>query len=191
MKTQNQINNGIKTLGEKRGKWQEQAHEWLVEIAGFILQHGNVCHVEPLLAGVKSDAPRVAAWLAEYAFVVKKEGKFGVATIKRKDALAEHSPVEEFKDGKPVPNPAEARQAYQAWLATQRRWYEDPEADEADKKRTAAVFDAVSKAELLIKQISKATKEGKGNHLDLERYLRGAIEQYKADRAIFETMKAA
>lgn len=191
LKTQAQINNGIKGIGKSKSKLQDQVQGWLIEIAGFVLQHGNVCHAEPLLAEMKADAPRVAAWLAEYAFVVKKEGSYGVASLNRKAALADHSPVEDFVDGKPVANPAAARQAYQEWLATQRKWYEDPDADEGDKQRTKAVFDAVKKAELLIANIVDKTQKGEGTNLDLERYLRAAIEQYKADRKVFEAIKGA
>jgi len=80
-----------------------------------------------------------------------------------------------------------ARPQYEEQLRSLPAWYE--EGKEADDEKVKAEFDALNKVETLLATIAKKTNKGEGKNLDLERYLRAAIEQYKADRAVFETMK--
>lgn len=170
----------IKSVFAAFNKQADKVQEVLVEVAGHM-----VCHKEPSL-GIKvlnevkgtKHAEAIARWFAEYTVFAIRDGKPSI-NLARFDALTKGFPTD--KDGQN----ADAAEAHMAALHDEPRWDYEPESEEKVK----AVFDALEKVENLITTIAKKTKKGEGTHLDLERYLRSAIDQYKADRAVFESMR--
>lgn len=178
MKTQKQILATIRALAGRAKTWRDDVQGVLVDIAGHILEHGDVTVAKTLLDSIGNGAnrPAIARWLGTNAFCHMVEGKLACSKGKRKDCASGFGG--DF---------AMARPQYEEQLRSLPAWYE--EGKEADDENVKAVFDALSKVETLIATIAKKTTKGEGTHLDLERYLRAAVEQYKADRAVFETMK--
>jgi len=178
MKTKKQIVATIKSLAGRAKTWRSDVQEVLVDIAGHVLEHGDVTVAQTLLDSIGNGAnrPAIARWLGTNAFCHMVDGKLACAKVKRKDCASGFGG--DF---------AMARPQYEEQLRSLPAWYE--EGKEADDEKVKAEFDALNKVETLLATIAKKTNKGEGKNLDLERYLRAAIEQYKADRAVFETMK--
>lgn len=195
-----QINAAIQSTAKRGTKWADEVQTLLVEIAGHM-----VCHNEPSLgkkmlaayANTKH-AETLASWFAAHTVYVERKGEAAI-NLTRFTNLTEGFVTS--KDGQHV----EAAEHHMAELAKLPRWdYVAPDESDDAKER---IFDALATVEELIASLSKkAVEQGKAadraskgqtaskkamsyEHLDLERYLRNAVEQYKADRAVFESMK--
>lgn len=195
-----QINAAIQSSAKHGTKWADEVQALLIEIAGHM-----VCHNEPSL-GKKmltayentKHAETLASWFAANTVFTLRKGEAAI-NLTRFTNLTEGFVT--TKDGQHV----EAAEHHMAELAKLPRWdYVAPDESSENQER---IFDALTTVEELIASLSKkAVEQGKAadrankgqtsskkamsyEHLDIERYLRNAVEQYKADRAMFETMK--
>lgn len=168
----------ITSIGRRQATLNQDVQEVLVATVCHVVQHGEVSLYDKLVAATKG-ANRVAihTWIKEHGGAIYKDDKFVINKTWLADARGGYKDL------------TIAREEFEKQLAAEPLplWYEESAKVEDDA--TAKVWDALTRAESLIADIAKKTKKGEGEHLDVERYLRSAIEQYKADRAIFDTMK--
>ena len=171
----------ITSIGKRAETLRNDIQEVLIATVCHVVEHGEVSLYDKLLNATKG-ANRVGihVWIKEHGGAIYKDGKFEINATWLKDARAGYK-----KD------PKLARAEFEKRIEAEPLplWYED--AAQAEEEPIKAVWDALTKAESLIADIAKKTKKGEGEHLDVQRYLRAAIEQYRADRAVFDTMAAA
>jgi len=70
MKTKKQIVATIKSLAGRAKTWRSDVQEVLVDIAGHVLEHGDVTVAQTLLDSIGNGAnrPAIARWLGTNAF---------------------------------------------------------------------------------------------------------------------------
>lgn len=174
MRTSKQITAGIAGVARSTEKNSAAIHELLIEIAGHMVAHKEPSLGEKMLNAFhgKKHGTAIAAWLAKHTVFTRKDGKPGIV---------ESRFAEIVKGQQPNANGChmEAAALHTEALRMEDRW--DNETDPVG--RADALFDAVASAERLLKRIASASKAGNGEHLDLERYIRSAIEQYQHDAA--------
>ena len=165
----------IASHGKTAKKLREEVQVTLCEIAGHVVQHGEVSLYQALLNAVQG-ANRVGVhkWIAENGGARFANEKWGI----NKDWLKEH------RNGAKTPEDCKAaRVGFEEYHAEHPLplWYE--EAQPQEDADVAKVWDAFEKAEEFILNIAKKAKSSKveAKHTDLERYLREAMEKYKAE----------
>ena len=165
----------IASHGKTAKKLREEIQITLCEIAGHVVQHGEVSLYQALLNSVQG-ANRVGihTWIREHGGALVKDGKL----IKNDAWLKEH------RNGAKTPEECKAaRMVFEEYHAAKPLplWYE--EAQPQEDADVAKVWDALEKAEEFILNIAKKAKSSKveAKHTDLERYLREAMEKYKAE----------
>ena len=165
----------IASHGKTAKKLREEIQVTLCEIAGHVVQHGEVSLYQALLNAVQG-ANRVGIhkWIAESGGARFANEKWEI----NKDWLKEH------RNGAKTPDDCKAaRVAFEEYHAEHPLplWYE--EAQPQEDADVAKVWDAYEKAEEFILNIAKKAKSSKVEvkHTDLERYLREAMEKYKAE----------
>ena len=165
----------IASHGKTAKKLREEIQVTLCEIAGHVVQHGEVSLYQALLNAVQG-ANRVGIhkWIAENGGARFANEKWEI----NKDWLKEH------RNGAKTPDDCKAaRVAFEEYHAEHPLpfWYE--EAQPQEDADVAKVWDAFEKAEEFIRNIAKKANSSKveAKHTDLERYLREALEKYKAE----------
>ena len=161
--------------GKTAKKLREEIQVTLCEIAGHVVQHGEVSLYQALLNAVQG-ANRVGIhnWIREY----------GGARVKDEKLVVCGEWLKEHRNGAKTPEEClAARVAFEEYHAEHPLplWYE--EAQPQEDADVAKVWDAFEKAEEFILNIAKKAKSSKveAKHTDLERYLREAMEKYKAE----------
>lgn len=161
--------------GKTAKKLREEIQVTLCEIAGHVVQHGEVSLYQALLNAVQG-ANRVGIhnWIREY----------GGARVKDEKLVVCGEWLKEHRNGAKTPEERlAARVAFEEYHAEHPLplWYE--EAQPQEDADVAKVWDAFEKAEEFILNIAKKAKSSKveAKHTDLERYLREAMEKYKAE----------
>lgn len=174
MRNQKQLINAVNLVAKKGQKWNDGVQTLLVEIATFSFVHGNNAVANHLIKSFDGvNVEKLAKWLYATRIFRMDKGELVINNGNRKEMLNTHT--------------AEQFEAFVAGLPV---WYAK-ETETENEDSAQRVFDGLALAENLIKKLANATKKGEGKHLDVERYLRAALEQYKADRAIFETLATA
>lgn len=165
----------IASHGKTAKKLREEIQITLCEIAGHVVQHGEVSLYQALLNAVKgTNRVGIHKWIAENGGARFANEKWEI----NKDWLKEH------RNGAKTPEDCKAaRVAFEEYHADLPLplWYEAAQPQEdAD---VAKVWDAFEKAEEFIRNIAKKAKSSKveAKHTDLERYLREAMEKYKVE----------
>lgn len=167
----------IASHGKTAKKLREEIQVTLCEIAGHVVQHGEVSLYQALLNAVQgTNRVGIHKWVAENGGARFANEKWEI----NKDWLKEH------RNGAKTPEDCKAaRVAFEEYHAEQQHplplWYE--EAQPQEDADVAKVWDAFEKAEEFILNIAKKAKSDKvqAKHTDLERYLREAMEKYKAE----------
>lgn len=167
----------IASHGKTAKKLREEIQVTLCEIAGHVVQHGEVSLYQALLNAVQgTNRVGIHKWIAENGGARFANEKWEI----NKDWLKEH------RNGAKTPEDCKAaRVAFEEYHAEQQHplplWYE--EAQPQEDADVAKVWDAFEKAEEFILNIAKKAKSSKveAKHTDLERYLREAMEKYKAE----------
>ncbi len=165
----------IASHGTTAKKLREEIQVTLCEIAGHVVQHGEVSLYQALLNAVQG-ANRVGIHngIREYGGARFANAKWEI----NKDWLKEH------RNGAKTPEECKAaRMVFEEYHAAKPLplWYE--EAQPQEDADVAKVWDALEKAEEFVINIAKKAKSSKveAKHTDLERYLREAMEKYKAE----------
>jgi hypothetical protein len=200
MRNAKQIAASIAKVSTKGVKWSAEVQGLLVEVAGHM-----VCNNEASL-GLKmlnsfegtKHKENIARWLAEHTVFSMVGGK--AVIVKSRHEKLTHGFASNI-NGQHIA----AAEAHMLELAKVKAWDYAEKKESAD--RVAEVFDALKTVEELIDSLSKKCQEqGKASerankgltankkamsyeHLDIERYLREAVEKYHADRAAFEPAK--
>lgn len=170
MKTAKQIATAIAAIGKKSATLRAEIQTTLIDIAGHMVEHGDASLGLKLLNAVGNGANKIALakWLSEYT-AFRMVGNTPTVSKAFRDALAK-----EFGTDDRV----SCREKHEAdLLATAPNWYDDGGAQD---RKTAEIFDGVKRAELLLSLLTKKAAKGEGTHLDFERFLRTAIDEYKA-----------
>jgi hypothetical protein len=173
MRTSAQITSSIKSVFGTFNSQADKIQAILIEVAGHM-----VAHKEPSLGmkslnalkGTKHEVA-IAHWLAENTVFAMREAKAAI-NLTRWVELTKGRVTNEHGQN------VEAAEEHMAALRELPRWDYEPDSE----AKVKAAFDALEKVENLIATICKKSKKGEGTHLDLERYLRNAIEQYKAEQ---------
>lgn len=181
MRTSKQISASIKATFDGFTKKADEIQALLVEVAGHMVANKEPSLGKKILnsAGNTKHGVAIAHWLAEFTVYSQKDGEPRINETRWKEITNGRCTNEHGQN-------VEAAEDHMRFLREDApNWYDEPQAEE----KKAAIFDALVTVENLLAKIATKVKKGEGEHLDLERYLRNALEQYKADRAIFETMK--
>lgn len=171
-----QILASIASIGKTATKLRTDVQAVLCSINEHVLEFGEVSLYAKLLDATKG-ANRVAIhrWIAEN----------GGAVMRNEKLVLNNEWLKEHRNGAKTPAEClEARATYHDYVEANPLplWYEEYQKDEdADVTK---VWDAVEKAEALITACAKKAKNGGADaaHTDLERYLREALEKYKAEQ---------
>lgn len=172
MRTSAQITSAIKSVFSTFNKQADKIQGLLIEVAGHMVANKEPSLGLKVLNEVKGTKHEVAIahWLAENTVFTMREGKPAIN-------LTRHVELTKGRVTNEHGQHIEAAEDHMLALKGLPRWDYEPEAEEKVK----AAFDALEKVEALLLTIAKKTKKGEGSHLDLDRYLRNAIEQYKAE----------
>lgn len=174
MRNTRQITASISRVARSGEKFSTEVQALLIEIAGHMVAHKEPSLGQKLLAAFegKKQATAIASWLAANTVFTKRGGQPAINESRWLDLTKGFQ-----RDANGVH--MEAAEMHMATLERGERWDHEPDAEPKEK----AIFDAVEGVERLLKRIAAASKNGAGQHLDLERYLRAAMEQYAADTA--------
>jgi len=169
MLNEKQIATAISAIGRNMKKLREEVQAAALGAVGFMVETGRADFCNKLyenLAGANRIS--LAKWFRDTGLVHWNGEKFEV----RKDAMKEFINV--VGDG----DRRQAREMFEAEWALKPAWHEDSKNDD---DRVTREYDAIIDAEAFLAKIARKAKVAGSKHTDFERYLRGAVEQYKAD----------
>lgn len=190
MLNRKQIAHRIASVKGRQETLNRDIQEILVETAGHVIEYGECSLYDKLLNATKgANREAIHSWIKDYGGARFHEGKFVVNATWLKEQRYLHDVPKAAKSAEECRT---AREQFEAKLSESPLplWYEEYQADEDNA--VAKLWDAQVKVEELIAMIGKKSKSDKvqAQHCDIERYLRVAVEQYKEDRKLLETMAA-
>lgn len=158
----------INSIGKRAETLRDEIQVVLVATVCHVVEYGEASLYDKLIDATKG-ANRVGihSWIRDHGGAILKDGKFAVNKTWLKEVRAGYKA-----------DPKMARSEFEKRLMESPlpMWYEG--AAKKERAEVTKVWDALEKADKLIENIAKQTG---GSHLDLERYLREAVEKYKKE----------